>query len=193
MSEVVGAVRDVFIDASPEDPRARPLTEALSLEYSSRYGADFPEEAISEMERFPAHLFLPPDGAFLLLLRGGEAIAGGAFKRFDTYTAEFKRIWTRTDLRRQGLGRKVLDELEARAAGAGYARVFLTTGFRQPEAHALYYSAGYSPLFDRNFEPGAYGILPFVKALKPLALPLDDSLRWARRLKTVLPAVPPEK
>ncbi|MEI9997438.1 MAG: GNAT family N-acetyltransferase [Rhizomicrobium sp.] len=173
---------DVFVHTSPEDERARPLMEALYFEYDSRYGADFPGEATSEMTRTPTSVFLPPYGAFILLLRDGVAIAGGAFKRFDAYTAEFKRIWTHTDLRRQGLGRKVLDELEIRARERGYDRVFLTTGFRQPEAHALYYAADYTPLFDRTEDPKVYGILPFAKALRPLAQPLDAGLRRARRL-----------
>ena len=49
------------------------------------------------------------------MIRGGETMAGGAFKRYDDRTAEFKRIWTRRDLRRQGLARKLLVELEAQA------------------------------------------------------------------------------
>jgi GNAT superfamily N-acetyltransferase len=181
IQQVLGA-GDVFIQASPEDERAAPLMQALYDEYDTRYGADFPDEATSEMTRYPPSVFQPPDGAFLLLLRDGEAIAGGAFKRFDAHTVEFKRIWTRTDLRRQGLGRKVLDELEAQARARGYDRAFLTTGFRQPEAHSLYFSAGYTPLFDIDEDPEVYGILPFVKALAPLTEPLDSGLRWATPL-----------
>jgi len=181
-AEAAPGASDVFIQASSEDERAAPLMEALYYEYDSRYGDDFPDEATSEMTRYPASIFEPPDGAFLLLLRDGEAIAGGAFKRFDAYTVEFKRIWTQADLRRQGLGRKVLDELEARARGRGYDRAFLTTGFRQPEAHSLYFSAGYIPLFDRNERPEVYGVLPFVKALGLLIQPLDSGLRWAKPL-----------
>ncbi len=171
---------DAFVYTTPEDERARPLIEELIHEYSSRY-AEFPE-ATQEMESFPASLFAPPDGAFVLLLRDGVAIAGGAFMRFDSHTAEFKRIWTRTDLRRQGLGRKVLGELETCARGRGYDRVYLTTGFRQPEAHALYFSADYTALFDRTLDPAVYGLLPFVKALRSLSEPLDTALRWARRM-----------
>ncbi|MBL6853454.1 MAG: GNAT family N-acetyltransferase [Alphaproteobacteria bacterium] len=172
---------DIFIYTSPEDERARPLIDALTFEYDSRYAHDYPEATL-EMSSFPADLFLPPHGAFILLLRQGVAIAGGAFKRFDGTTAEFKRIWTHAELRRQGLGRKVLDELEVHARRTGYERVFLTSGFRQPEAHALYFSAGYTPLFDQTLDPQVYGILPFVKALRPLSTPLDTGLRYAQRL-----------
>jgi GNAT superfamily N-acetyltransferase len=173
---------DSFLYTSPEDERAGPLMDALYFEYESRYDADFPDTATSEMTRYPNSAFEPPDGAFLLLMRSGAAIGGGAFRRFDSCTAEFKRIWTDERFRRQGVGRTVLVELEAHALGRGYSRVFLTCGFRQPEAHALYFKAGYTPLFDPTEDPKVYGILPFVKALRPLARPLDAGLRWAARL-----------
>jgi len=180
-------VTDKFVCVSPEDVLARPLMDGLFHEYDTRYGADFPEVATSEMGGFPTERFLPPDGALLLLLRDGVTIAGGAFMRFDPYTAEFKRIWTSENFRRQGLGRKVLEALEARARDSGYSRVFLTSGFRQPEAHALYLRCGYTPLYDTAESPRRYGVLPFVKALGPQAQPLDAGLRWARRLDDLLP------
>ncbi len=85
--------------------------------------------------------------------------------RYDDVTAEFKRIWTHSDLRRQGLARKVLKELEAQAHRQGYKRVYLTTGFRQPEAKELYLRNGYTALFDVSADPEIYGTLPFEKNL----------------------------
>lgn len=85
--------------------------------------------------------------------------------RYDEATAEFKRIWTHGDLRRQGLARKVLKELEAQAYRQGYKRVYLTTGFRQPEAKELYLRNGYSALFDVSADPEIYRTLPFEKSL----------------------------
>ena len=101
------------------------------------------------------------------------AIAGGAFKRYDERTAEFKRVWTHVDLRRQGLARKVLAELEAQAARQGYSRIYLTTGFRQPEAAGLYLSTGYTALFDVTKDPETYGSLPFEKNIAPLAVAVE--------------------
>ncbi|MGY1643959.1 GNAT family N-acetyltransferase [Geodermatophilus sp. SYSU D00703] len=57
-------------------------------------------------------------------------------------------MWTAAAHRRRGLARRVLAELETRAAARGYTRVYLTTGLRQPEAEALYLAAGWTPLFD---------------------------------------------
>jgi GNAT superfamily N-acetyltransferase len=157
---------DLLVYTSTLDPRARPLFDELAFEYDSRYDVRFnPEGARAELQRYPPEAFAAPDGAFLLLLRDGETIGGGAFMRHDPATAEFKRIWTRRDLRRQGLARRVLAELEAQARRQGYTRVFLTTGFRQPEAVRLYLSNGYTALFDTTVDPEIHLKLPFEKSL----------------------------
>jgi GNAT superfamily N-acetyltransferase len=159
-------MRDVFVNCSSRDPRAKPLIEELTFEYDTRYGDFFEKEgAVVEMNRYPPEAFAPPHGNFLLLMRGDEAIAGGAFMRHAEGTAEFKRIWTRRDLRRQGLARKLLVELEAQASRQGYARIYLTTGCRQPEAAGLYLTNGYTALFDVNADLEALRHLAFEKLL----------------------------
>jgi len=45
--------------------------------------------------------------------------------------------------------------------------VFLTTGFRQPEAVGLYLSHGYTALFDLDADPETIAHLPFEKQLVP--------------------------
>ncbi|MER8692047.1 GNAT family N-acetyltransferase [Mesorhizobium opportunistum] len=159
---------DSFRYTTPLDPRAAPLIEALTWEYTTRYGDYFGEPG-EEMRRYPAELFAPPDGNFLLLMRNGAAIAGGAFKRYDERTAELKRVWTHIDLRRQGLARTLLIELELQAARQGYTRLYLTTGFRQPEAAGLYLNNGYTALFDTSVDPEIHGTLPFEKDISALA------------------------
>lgn len=158
-----------FIHTSPADPIALPLVEQLTHEYQSRYGNYFEEGgAAVEMNRYPPERFGAPDGAFVLLLRNDTPIAGGAFMRYDDTTAELKRVWTDRDHRRQGLARKVLVELEEQAIRLGYTRLYLTTGFRQPEARALYLRSGYRALFDLEAEPETIQILAFEKQLLPV-------------------------
>ncbi len=156
---------DVFVYTTPLDRLARPLVEQLTAEYASRYGDYFGETSDAEMNRYPPEVFAPPHGNFLLLLRGGVAIAGGAFMRYDETTAEVKRVWTDHAFRRQGLSRIVLAELEAQARRQEYRRFYLTTGFRQPEARSLYLTSGYAPLFDTELDPELYGALAFEKHL----------------------------
>lgn len=153
------------------DPLARPLLQDLEREYDSRYGEEvFGEPASVEINRYPESVFAEPDGAFLLLLEGGEPISGGAFFRLDERTAEFKRVWTRADRRGRGLARLVLTELEHEAKRLGYERIFLTTGPRQPEAIALYRGHGYTPLFDVTRPASEVGVHPFEKSLADHAL-----------------------
>ena len=132
----------------------------LLHEYVSRYG----QAAGERMERFPDSSPTPPDGGLMVLLRGGTAVAGGAFRRYDSETAELKRIWTHSSYRRQGLARRVLEVLRAETSRLGYRRLCLATGRRRPEARELYLAAGFTPLFDVTVPPAA-GPLPFEKAL----------------------------
>lgn len=143
----VALPRGEFRIVDPRDPIAAPLLHDLEREYDTRYGTVGGDSASAEMNRYPAELFLAPVGAFVVLIDDDQVVAGGAFMRYDDRTAEFKRIWTRTDHRGRGLGKRVLVELEARARALGYSDVFLTTGPRQPEAVALYRSAGYTHLY----------------------------------------------
>ncbi|MDD2546637.1 MAG: GNAT family N-acetyltransferase [Burkholderiaceae bacterium] len=158
---------DLFAYTTLRDPRAQPLIEELGQEYDSRYAEFRSADEVPEMQRYPLENFTPAQGGnFLLLLRDGVAVAGGAFQRHDARTAEFKRIWTRRTLRRQGLARAVLVELEAQAMRQGYARIYLTTGFRQPEAVGLYLGQGYRRLFDPSADLEALRKLPFEKHLR---------------------------
>ena len=157
---------DEFRYVEATDELARPLLDELEYEYDTRYGDFFGERASTELSRYPAEMFSPVrGGAFVLLLRRGEPIAGGAFKRLDESTAELKRIWTSSAHRRQGLARRIVRELESEALRQGYTKVFLTTGPRQPEAKALYLATGYRPLYDTALDAEQVGIHPFEKTL----------------------------
>ncbi len=164
---------DRFLYTSVNDPLAVPLFDGLEQEYGTRYEDVIRKmggSARDELQRYPPEAFAAPVGAFLLLLRDGVAISGGAFMPHrDEGTAEFKRIWTLPALRRQGIARIVLQELEDQALRQGYRRVYLTTGFRQPEAVGLYLSQGYTALFDLAADPEVVAHLPFEKHLQPQA------------------------
>lgn len=149
-------IEETFVHTCPDDPLIEPIIEGLFAEYRARYGDYF-----GEQEEEPLDCYAPPDGAFIVLLRHETPIAMGAFKRYDAQTAELKRIWTHRSMRRQGLAQKVLLELERLAALQGYRDLFLTTGFRQPEAVRLYLSQGYLPQFDPLVDPERYSLPPF--------------------------------
>ena len=121
---------------SYDDPVVRALEAELQAEYVARYGGE-DETPVGDGQ------FDPPDGLFLVGFLGSEPVASGGFRRYDEDVAEIKRMYVVEDHRGIGLARRLLHELESRAAQAGYARAVLMTGLAQPEAIALYQSSGY--------------------------------------------------
>jgi GNAT superfamily N-acetyltransferase len=90
-----------------------------------------------------AWMFEPPDGTFLAARIDGRPVGCGGICRFDETRGELKRMYVEPGLRGLGLGRQLLEALEAEARRLGYVAVVLETGNRQPEALGLYTSAGY--------------------------------------------------
>lgn len=94
-----------------------------------------------------AAMFEPPDGVFLVVRDDdGRAVACGGICRIDELRAELKRMYVLPEERGRGLGRLVLERLEAAARNLGYTGVVLETGELQTEALGLYRSAGYEPI-----------------------------------------------
>jgi GNAT superfamily N-acetyltransferase len=88
----------------------------------------------------------PPHGAFLVAYREGEPVGCAGLLRLDGATGEVKRMYVAPSARGRGVARGLLAALEAAARAAGYERVRLDTSAAQPEARALYESAGYRPI-----------------------------------------------
>jgi GNAT superfamily N-acetyltransferase len=153
-----------FVAVSRDDPRARPLLDELAIEYAQRYEST-PPAIMAWLTAVPVADFAPPDGGFIIGEVDGVAVTGGAFQRFDAQTAELKRIWTDSAYRRRGLATALLVELESIIAHRGYRRIYLTTGSRQPEAEALYESAGYTRLSEPLPSRGLVFPIAFTKDL----------------------------
>jgi GNAT superfamily N-acetyltransferase len=162
MSVPVNQLR--FVAVGQDDPLAEPLLAELTVEYATRY-AVAKEDVSTWLRGYPAAEFEAPDGGLLIGLLDDDPVTGGAFCRFDADTAELKRIWTDSRYRRQGHAKKLLAELETEIVARGYHRVYLTTGDRQPEAEALYLSAGYTRLTEPLPAEGDVFPIAFVKAL----------------------------
>jgi ribosomal protein S18 acetylase RimI-like enzyme len=115
------------------------LTDEVQAEYGRRYGG---EGDVSPMD---ADLFTPPQGVFLLASLDGEPVGMGGWRRGGPADgdAEIKRMYVRERHRRQGVARRVLEELEGMAKEAGIRRLVLETGSAQPEAIAMYRAAGF--------------------------------------------------
>jgi GNAT superfamily N-acetyltransferase len=136
----------------PLDGReARRLVEAFRREVIEFYPEWTPAVGPTALpEEFEA-----PHGAFLIVYVDDEAVGCGGFKRLDPTTAEIKRMFLSPKVRGRGLGKRLLEQLEAGARTAGYTSIRLDTGDRLPAAIHLYRSAGYQEIPDYNRNPSA--------------------------------------
>ncbi len=125
-------------EASPTDPDYLRLTRALDEELHTLY----PIESVYSVA--PDKLAAP--GCCLLLARSedGRVVGCGALRKLGPTLAEIKRMYVDPDLRGHRLGRRILDQLEARARAFGYRRLRLETGTLQERAVNLYVSAGFT-------------------------------------------------
>ena len=131
---------EVVLEAVPfESDLAATLVAEVQQEYVRRYGGH-DETPVDPDE------FAPPDGTFLVARYGAVTIGCAGMRRHDADTVEVKRMFVRAEHRRRGHARRLLHALEDLAREQGYRRVILETGLAQPEAIALYASAGYLPV-----------------------------------------------
>lgn len=135
-----------------DEPPARELIAAMVSEVSILYGErlDAPGGPTARPDELR-----PPAGVCLVGWRAGEPVAVGVVKRLADGLCEIKRMYVRPAARGGGVGRALLEALEAAARDLGYRRVRLDTGPRQPRAEALYRAAGYAPVADYNGNPFA--------------------------------------
>jgi putative acetyltransferase len=122
-----------------EDPR-QPEVVALLAESDSHYAALYPAESNHLLD---ASALAAPEVSFLVVRVLGDAAGFGALVRHDVKFGEIKRMYVVPAMRGQKLGRLLLSALEERARADGLPCLRLETGTRQPEASALYCSAGY--------------------------------------------------
>ena len=123
------------------------LTAEVQEEYVRRYGDE------GDINPLDAAEFVPPIGLFVMAYVDEVPAAMGGWRRHGT-DAEIRRMYVRPQFQRRGLARVVLARLETSAIQAGFARMILETGTVQPEAVALYRSAGYGDIEAFGFYAG---------------------------------------
>ena len=120
-----------------------PELAVLMARHTQDMHADTPPESIHMMD---AGALAVEDVAFFVLRLEGQAVAMGAFKRFDGTHAEIKSMHVLAENRGQGLSRAMLDHLLAEAVQAGITRLSLETGSQAmfEPARRLYARAGFA-------------------------------------------------
>ncbi|MEO6701162.1 MAG: GNAT family N-acetyltransferase [Jatrophihabitantaceae bacterium] len=137
-------IREVGYD----HPDAGRLTTEVQQMYVQRYGG--PDESPIE----PAEFRLP-NGLFAIGYRESVPVAMGGWRlhqpdhpqtSWASPAAELKRMYVAAAARGAGFARQMLAFLERTASEHGARWLLLETGSKQPEAIALYRSAGYQPV-----------------------------------------------
>jgi GNAT superfamily N-acetyltransferase len=156
MADVERLMTAAMVDVAsidPSDPRAQFCLQSYVNELNRRFESGWdPSRSISAAE---AEL-RPPAGIFLLASLHGNPIGCGALKFHGEEPAEIKRMWVSASARGLGIGRRLLNEIEAQAALHGIATVRLETNRTLKEAIDLYRSAGYVEVAPFNDEPYAH-------------------------------------
>ena len=108
-----------------------------------------------------------PLGAFVVVRHEGHPVGGIGLRPIldpALKTGELKRLWVRPDLRRYGIAKRLMLEIEVSARERGYRELYLETGIKQPEAMALYETIDWEPVED--FPEGAYSYPTGIKFKK---------------------------
>jgi DNA-binding MarR family transcriptional regulator/GNAT superfamily N-acetyltransferase len=101
------------------------------------------------------HEVRPPAGQFFVAYLHGEPVGCGAVKHHRDAPAEIKRMWIAPQARGVGLGRRLLETLEACARAGGARVAHIETSAVLGEALSLYRSTGWVEVPPFNDEPFA--------------------------------------
>ncbi len=155
-------MREIEIHEVPFDsPVAQRLITAALADLGARYGGSGDETPVDASE------FAAPAGAFLVAHLDGEPVGCGGWRSHGDQgdTAELKRMYTAPQARGHGVARSVLAAIEHSAREQGRKRIILECGDRQPEAIAMYTSAGYERIPNFGYYADAPGCLSFGRTL----------------------------
>ena len=131
------------IPESIDTSGALALVHAASDELQQRYGGE------GDNKHLVVDELRPPRGLFLVARRDHDLVGGVGLRLIcepGLHFAEVKRLWVRPDLRREGIGLALMNEIETHAKELGYVTLFLESGPAQPEALTLYQSNGWTEI-----------------------------------------------
>ena len=120
-------------------------------ELNRRYGGS------EDDQRLHVEELMAPSGAFIVARLDGHPIGGVGLRSIGDPAVrygEIKRLWVRPAFRRRGLGEQLMSAAEDRARQLGFRRLFLESGYAQPEALELYRTRGWEPI--AQYPPGAF-------------------------------------
>ena len=132
------------------EPSDTPVSVALQDAYFADIASRYPGWSPDLIPSADPAEVAPPAGAWVVAYLDDRPVGCGGVKRLDDTSAEIKRVYLAAAARGRGLGRLILEQLERHARDLGFTRLRLDTGDLQPEALALFRSAGYEQIPDYN-------------------------------------------
>ncbi len=141
-----------IISVDPEHPDAQYCLQEYVAELNRRSRRSFdPSIGVTALPREVR----PPAGEFFVAYLHGEAVGCGAVKHHADAPAEIKRMWIAPKARGLGLGRRLLERLEACARTGGAQVAHIETNAVLVEALSLYRSTGWIEVPAFSEEPFA--------------------------------------
>lgn len=91
--------------------------------------------------------YLERHGEFWVIEQQGNLVGTGAYYPIHrgNKAVEIRKMYLRPEVRRQGLGRFLLRQLETAIAARGFAEIWVETASALKEAVMLYETSGYQP------------------------------------------------
>lgn len=121
----------------------------------------------ADLADIPAN-FILLGGVFLVAEHHGHPVGMGGFRPNARGQAEVLRVRIHPALRRTGIGRALMEDLEIRAAGHGFHEMFLDTATNMPEAMAFYEALGYQEMGRETRSDWSWTLVYYTKQLAPL-------------------------
>ena len=156
IAEVERSLRVTLVDIDVEDPCHPDVVHCFTRyakELDARFAAGF--DAGISISANPEEL-TPPAGYCVVARLRGLPIGCGALKLHGAAPAELKRMWIDPSSRGLGVGRRLLESLEALARENGVRVLHLETNRALKEAIELYRRAGFAEVAPFNDEPYAH-------------------------------------
>ena len=156
MGDVERLLTAGLVDVAAADPvsdAAQYCLRSYYAELNERFDTGF-DPALSLLPDTTE--LIEPAGLLLVARLRDEPIGCVALKLHGGEPAEVKRMWVVPSARGLGVGRRLLSEVEQRAADRGVRALRLDTNKSLREAHNLYRSSGYREVEPFNDEPYAH-------------------------------------